>query len=387
MTARRQQEQQQQGRNGNSSRGGDGGGGGGGRIGGLRCVCGEFLIGARDQLLQCVQCHNWLHPLCVNIGLQPSLLAAAAPGFVCPFCTGSFKKRQRPETQTMVKLVEVPDARPTNAAAFDAAANAVRKSLAASGYTPVEFPHAALTDAAVEEAAQCCRTSIEDLTFSESYPRYCLQEQQMNHHPYLQGSAARTSTDGRRIVSVVLANGMDPYASLRQSLSQLRGGLTKGQMQPTSVTADALQITTIDDFVHFTLIVTDDAHRGRGLAKRLLLLEMARWCARGRTRGFLNMALEKKIVGDRTLCSVAEAPKRLYTQCGFFELCERVDADGREVWSKREEDLGRIMVNLDMPTTVRRLTAALAQQTAPDSPRRGRPSPTRPRPSEVIEIV
>jgi GNAT superfamily N-acetyltransferase len=324
--------------------------------GSLRCVCGDFLIGAHDQLLKCQQCHNWLHADCVGVGSQPTQLARVRRTFVCPFCTGTFRKRGRAEAQQMVKLVEVPDARPTNGTAIDRKLLTVRKGLMAEGYAVLEFPAQPLTDDIIEEGMACCRSSIANLTFSESYPRYCMTEQQQNHHAYLQGSALRCPST-KKLVAIVLGNGMDPYTNLRGAIIHAKALLTRSLVQPTSVTESALQVSEVDDFVHFTLIVTSDEYRGRGLAYRLLLYEMAKWCARGRTRGFLNMALEKRIVDDKTLCASPESAKRLYSKCGFVELCERYDTEGREVWTKREEDMGRVMVNLDMPSTV--LTATI----------------------------
>jgi GNAT superfamily N-acetyltransferase len=332
--------------------------------GSLRCVCGDYLVGAHDQLLQCQQCTNWVHAECVGIGLQPSFIAKVRRTFVCPFCLGTFRKRTRNEGQQMVKLVEIADVKPANLALFDGAVSQIRKSLMASNFVVVEFPRVALTDAMVDESMDCCKSSIANLTFSESYPRYCLNEQQQNHHAYLQGAAARCVAT-QKLVSVVLGNGMDPYTNLRGSITHLKALLTRGTVNPTGITSDALQIVAVDDFVHFTLIVTDDGYRGQGLAKRLLLFEMARWCARGRTRAFLNMALEKTVVGDKTKCSVSEAAKKLYSQCGFTELCERTDSDGNEVWTKREEDMGRIMVNLDMPATLKTAIQLLSGGTSP----------------------
>ena len=332
--------------------------------GNLRCVCGDFLIGAHDQLLQCTKCGNWVHPACVGLAAD----AAAKDGFECPFCTGTFKKRVRGENQAAVKLVEIPDDRGPLAHVFDDIAGAVRASLAASQMLATEFPGNEMTPSMVDQAMECCKSSIADLTFSESYPQYCLRELQQEQHHFLQGVIARKA---RRVVSVVLSNGMDPYTNLRASFTHLRAQLSRGKLRRTPVTDEALKVHVFDDFVHFTLIVTHDDCRGQGLAKRLLLLEMARWCARGRTRGFLNMALQKTIVGEKTLCTAAEAPKSLYAQCGFFELCERVDADGRPVWTKREEDVGRTMINLDMPGTVKRLAEQLGTTTATVKTRKG----------------
>lgn len=328
----------------------------------LGCVCGNFLVRHNDTLIQCTRCNNWFHPECVELDSQPSLLAKVQPTFVCPVCSGSYRKRTRdgsgpPRQQRATPVREVVDTRPKDAAFYETLIIALRDSLAKDGFVEVAFPAEPLTDAVVSDCMAACATSIADHTFSESYPRYCLREQQLAHHKYLQGCAAR-DVKTKQVVACVLSNGMDPYANLRNALTHMKTTISRGNGKPSRVTDGAASLVSIDDFVHYTLLVTHDKYRGRGLAKRLLLIDMARWAIRGRTRGFLNMALQKTVTGGHVKCSLSEASMGLYQSCGFCELCHRIGDNGELLWTKTEEDLGRVMINLDALAT---LNAAAGQ--------------------------
>ena len=209
---------------------------------------------------------------------------------------------------------------------------------------PKKFYHE-LTDDTISECLECCRSAIANATFSESYPDYCLRELQAFPHKYLQGTFARCN-QSKKIIAFVITNGMDEYGNLKGSLGQLRQAQSKALAatngiaisSPTSPTSsqhgfpavpssalvggagttvtntgfteECLKIGDISDFVHVTLIATHESHRGKGLGKKLMLADSLRWLLRGRTRAYLNMALERlKIpVGARLIDGVVTPP-------------------------------------------------------------------------------
>lgn len=230
------------------------------------------------------------------------------------------------------------------------------------------FPEHSLDDGLVDAAMRCCRSSIQDGTFSTSYPLQCLREQQLVHHPYLQGAMVvateRTccpasspspmsnnnvsgslemeeGNDRRRVDSFVLSNGMDPYSNLKATIGVLKREASiasqlsevVGRNNSTGVAADeeaaaARRIRSVqdqlrevgqtDDFVHIVLLSTAPEARGRQLATLLLLLDLSRWALRGRTRAVVNMALHK--AEDGRGVDVQPASAAVYEKLGFVPV-------------------------------------------------------------------
>lgn len=182
-----------------------------------------------------------------------------------------------------------------------------------------------------------------------------------------------------------------------------------------------LGITDVSDFVHITLSATHPSYQGQRLATILFTLELLKWSIRGRRRAFLNMAIEKHVVrvgeeetlynedgevrernGPKSLptglknpqtfaCSSPSSPppktgnttlpahtpgaayrielltppasRRLYHRFGFREVYPRTDPKtGKPRFTSREADMGRVMVNFDIPTAALRAAAWLELQ-------------------------
>eukprot|EP00758_Cryptobia_borreli_P006316 Tbor_TRINITY_DN5129_c0_g1::TRINITY_DN5129_c0_g1_i1::g.26248::m.26248 len=176
-----------------------------------------------------------------------------------------------------------------------------------------------LTDTMIEDSMECCKSAILNSTFSESYPLYCLKELQNLPHRYLQGTFARDRKT-KKVVSLVLTNGMDVYGNLKNTIGQLKAAMSRagatnaewkdgvptsrreghipaqqqfGDLRLVPFMWECAKIQDVSGFVHFTLIATHADHRGKGLAKRLMLAENLRWLMRGRTQSYLNVALER----------------------------------------------------------------------------------------------
>ena len=337
-----------------------------------------------------------------------------------------------------------------------------------------------LTDSRINESIECCQTAIANATFSDSYPQYILNELQQLPHQYLQGTFA-VDRRSKKVVSLVITNGMDVYGNLKPTLSLLRSAMTRwgaSDVQPPPLDKPEKKTTTaaakkaaasaaannssdgppspqlipenlrkklpsdafmfngiviqpfmqrlvkeVDDvsgFVHFNLIATHTEHRGRGLAKRLMLAESLRWLLRGRTQSYLNMALERvrvtpsgkyvpyvatptpppapapqtpssptgrngslasktnknnnsKVAEEKeeeeegdVVCIFSEASRRLYIAMGFRDVYPRFDPQtGDAKWTTKEEEGGRVMANIDMKESSRIVAAELIGQDVP----------------------
>lgn len=184
-----------------------------------------------------------------------------------------------------------------------------------------------------------------------------------------------------------------------------------------------LAITDVSDFVHITLSATHPSYQGQRLATILFTLELLKWSIRGRRRAFLNMAIEKHVVpvegngkiekeeeekkkekegpqksgpvgvekkkriassssspppkgsssssssttststGHRMEFVAPAASRRLYQRFGFREIHPRVDPlTGKSRFTPLEADMGRVMVNFDIPTAALRAAAWLERE-------------------------
>lgn len=302
------------------------------------------------------------------------------PVFVCPHCTGDSKKRKRvapdPSPRALAKLVEVPDKLPPNTLPWRRHQDALGKLAAAADVEIINLPNKTyFTDAVIEECIDCCSSAIRDATFSESYPRYCLREIANAGHAYLQGSLLRCKK-AKRVVALVLSNGMDPYGNIRTTLATTRKTATAA----ASGTAEAKREEMLEnlrstpelsDLVHFTLIATHPDFRGHGYAKMLMVNEMLKWVLRGRNRAFLNMALEKHVNDKgKVYCTVNAASQRLYEVFGFMEVAPKYGNDGEFRYTAKEADMGRVMANVDMPSTIDEAMIVLAKAEATAAERR-----------------
>lgn len=300
-----------------------------------------------------------------------------------------------------------------------------------SGFQLLRFPSPdSLTDALLAKSLHCCRSSIASGLFSRFYPFYILQELQTEQQAQklsnlattrkvteateeqlsqlrTQRQHARTSRclnpstppnqyiqgtillHSGHVATFAVSNGRDMDSNLQKMLVESQRELLKliaenKLGERTEATRFVLNKTVfeVDDFVHITLIATDDDHRGKGLAKRLLLLELVRWAQRGRTRAYVQMVLEKHspnntagststssssslssssipMAAKRRLSSLYENPasSQLYLSCGFHPIVNRVDPHTGEYWFKAQEgDRGRLMLNLDIIETLRQHT-------------------------------
>eukprot|EP00796_Vickermania_ingenoplastis_P007488 gene7488-5275_t len=194
----------------------------------------------------------------------------------------------------------------------------------------------------------------------------------------------------RRVASLIFTNGMDLYGNLKITITHLKSALqrgitTKEDLQDLCNRADdalqlpraptfveeCLQIADVSDFVHVTLSATHPGYQGYRLATILFTVELLKWSIRGRRRAFLNMAIEKKVVCDppaqpgghatqRVEYRAPLASRRLYRRFGFRDVHPRVDpVTGAERWTPKEADMGRVMVNFDIPQAALEAAARL----------------------------
>lgn len=324
----------------------------------LRCICTAYLLSKQETLLECQRCRNWCHPACVGIDHAELRRHQAEKTYVCPFCTGNYKRfcgesRAPVPRQPPVRLSEVPDRLPFGSVMqLRYLIKITTRAACDAGFTVINLPAALLTEKMEKECIECCRGAIDEATFSEQYPSYCLKEVREQVHPYVQGTLLRCSKSGR-IVSMVLSNGMDMYGNLRNTITQLKSGINRGlidKKHQTAFMAACAKLNDISDFVHITLSATHHDYQRRGLARMLMLLDLLKWALRGRTRAYLNMALEKKIVdgGTRLECVASLASRHLYESFGFKDVYPRFDRETDEVrWTPKEADMGRVMAHLN----------------------------------------
>jgi GNAT superfamily N-acetyltransferase len=264
------------------------------------------------------------------------------------------------------KLRDVPDESPPPALAAHLASllHTLERTASELGYTTLHLPTYQLTDAQVSESLACCSDAIREATFSPAYPAYCLNEVQQHRHPYVQGTALKSRQDGI-ICSFVLSNGRDYYGNMRSTITQLKSALHRGFLHPTDVSdfmAHCMTISDVSDFVHITLSATHARYQRKGLARLLMAMELLKWALRGRTRAFLNMAIEKHLVDGGTRIEFASpaASRHLYESFGFADVFPRYDAvTGKERWTAKEADSGRVMANVCFVDDVQRVAAAL----------------------------
>lgn len=188
---------------------------------------------------------------------------------------------------------------------------------------------------------------------------------------------------------MILSNGMDVYGNLKPTITQLKSAINRKSVDQACLTQAmqaCLDIVDVSDFVHVTLSATHIKHQRRGLAKLLMSMELLKWALRGRTRAFLNMAIEKKLVevvqtdnsdntdsvhnniisnisnnkrkgyangknsksgGMKVEYSSPPASRRLYHLFNFEDVYPRYDPlTQSEKWTAKEADMGRVMVNL-----------------------------------------
>jgi ribosomal protein S18 acetylase RimI-like enzyme len=391
-------------------------------------------------MLECNECKNWSHAACMDVDQLNVKIARRT--FVCLFCTGEAARRLArrledgrlappppPKHSVVLKLTECSDTRPPNGKELDASLRQLLTYAASCGFELIfvgrgggggggggSDPSTALTDSFVEQSLSCCASAIQSATFSETYPSWCLSELRAPPHGYLQGTFMRCLTS-KRVVSLVLSNGMDGYGGLRSTVSRLRMLHTKAANKgeawlPTSSSSSAasppleddtsrsfvescLAINDVSPFVHINLIATHPNYRGRGLAKMLIAAELLRWALRGRSKAYLNMALDKKLVDNdtRVTCTVSPASKRLYDTFGFrpvlppppsrVALIASASAASQsssseqqqqqqqqqqgggcavnspEWYSAKEKDSGRVMASLGFVTTVLRVVSSI----------------------------
>ncbi|KEG08653.1 hypothetical protein DQ04_06711030 [Trypanosoma grayi] len=329
-----------------------------GPVGGvLRCICTAFLVSTQETLLECHRCRNWCHPACVGVDHAELRRYQVENTYVCPYCTGMYKRQrggpQAPAPRQLpLRLREVPDRLPFGSVTqLRHLLKVTVRAAQRAGFAVIDLPLTGLTDAMERECLGCCEDAIKEATFSEQYPSYCLKEVREQVHPYVQGTLLRCTRVGR-IVSMVLSNGMDVYGNLRPTITQLKSGINRGlidQKHQTSFMAACTKLTDVSDFVHITLSATHRGYQRQGLARMLMVIDLLKWALRGRTRAYLNMALEKRIVdgGTRLEYVASPASRRLYESFGFRDVYPRFDRETDEArWTPKEADMGRVMAHL-----------------------------------------
>ncbi|KAH9597084.1 hypothetical protein LSM04_002067 [Trypanosoma melophagium] len=332
-----------------------------GPVGGvLRCICTAYLLSKQETLLECHRCRNWCHPACVGVDHAELRRYQSENTYVCPFCTGVYKRKrgeapaQAPAPRQLPqRLREVPDQLPFGSVTqLRHLMKITKRAAQQAGFVVIDLPEKELTPKMEKECLECCEDAIKSATFSEQYPAYCLKEVRAQPHPYVQGTLLRCIKTGR-IVSMVLSNGMDVYGNLRTTITQLKSGINRGlidQKHQTSFMAACTKLTDVSEFVHITLSATHRDYQRRGLARMLMVLDLTKWALRGRTRAYLNMALEKRIVddGQRLEYIVSPASRGLYESFGFRDVYPRFDRETDEArWTPKETDMGRVMAHLN----------------------------------------
>lgn len=303
--------------------------------------------------------------------------AAAASPIIAGVTTASsvfpLASRQSPAPRQLPqKLRDVPDVRPPEALAqrLEGLLCALSRTAEELGYRVLHLPAHQLTEAQMAESLACCTEAIREATFSADYPAYCLKEVQQHRHPYVQGTALQ-SIDSGVVCAFVLSNGRDVYGNMRSTITQMKSALHRGFLYPADVTdfmAHCMTITDVSDMVHITLSATHARYQRKGLARLLMAMELLKWALRGRTRAFLNMAIEKRLVDGGTRIELASpaASRHLYQSFGFVDVFPRYDpVTKKERWTAKEADMGRVMANLRFVDDVQRVAAALPAKYQP----------------------
>lgn len=337
--------------------------------GGFRCVCDSYFVSTHEEMLECKRCLNWCHASCMNVEIAH--LRSIRPNFVCGFCTGEAKKKRSRDDDSStikapcVKLTEFADRSPLNAEILKSALTRMHNYAFAKGYEVIYADHehpGVISDSMVDNALACCASAIHSATFSESYPSYCINELRAPPHKYLQGCFMRCRST-RRIVSLVTSNGMDNYGNLRQTITQIRCHAKRSKVPLSEFSEQCMSINDVSSFVHICLIATHPTFRGRGLAKILIAIELLRWALRGRESVYLNMALDKKVEGNRLVCSVSPASRRLYDVFGFRDVYARksdaATGSALDRWTSKEADMGRVLANINFVDTVVNIVNAM----------------------------
>ncbi|RNF07590.1 transferase [Trypanosoma rangeli] len=355
-----------------------------GPVGGvLRCICTAYLVSTQETLLECHRCRNWCHPACVGVDHAELRRYQVENSFVCPFCTGMHKRLRRESQspaprQPPLRLREVPDRLPFGSVMqLRHLLRIATRAAHEAGFVVVDLPVMLLTATMEKECLECCEEAIKEATFSDQYPAYCLKEVRERTHPYVQGTLLRCTQTGR-VVSMVLSNGMDVYGNLRHTITQLKSGINRGlidRRHQTAFMASCAKLTDISDFVHITLSATHRDYQRRGLARILMVIDLLKWALRGRTRAYLNMALEKRVVdsGTRLECVASPASRRLYESFGFRDVYPRFDRETDEArWTPKEVDMGRVMAHMNFVEDVVQIAMRYEADGAKADARHGR---------------
>ncbi|ESL06241.1 hypothetical protein TRSC58_06087 [Trypanosoma rangeli SC58] len=355
-----------------------------GPVGGvLRCICTAYLVSTQETLLECHRCRNWCHPACVGVDHAELRRYQVENSFVCPFCTGMHKRLRRESQspaprQPPLRLREVPDRLPFGSVMqLRHLLRIATRAAHEAGFVVIDLPVMLLTATMEKECLECCEEAIKEATFSDQYPAYCLKEVRERVHPYVQGTLLRCTQTGR-VVSMVLSNGMDVYGNLRHTITQLKSGINRGlidRRHQTAFMASCAKLTDISDFVHITLSATHRDYQRRGLARMLMVIDLLKWALRGRTRAYLNMALEKRVVdsGTRLECVASPASRRLYESFGFRDVYPRFDRETDEArWTPKEVDMGRVMAHMNFVEDVVQIAMRYEADGAKADARHGR---------------
>ena len=223
-----------------------------------------------------------------------------------------------------------------------------------------------LTDYVFKQCVCACDDAIDRGTFSIDYPRHCLnriaREAEFAVQPQCHGLAL---VSGDRVLAWIFTDANGGIANFRGTLAAIH---RSARRKPENVTPFMRSLTELvpnfRDFIHVKVVVTGAAHRGRGYAKILMLYALMYWADRAKPQAFLNMALEKTPVAGtrRVALHQSAASKRLYEQFDFRDAYPKLTKSGESRFSENEGHHGRLMVNVDVVATVRRIARAYGFQ-------------------------
>ena len=293
----------------------------------MRCCCGWNKI-ITPLVTRCQKCRFYLHQICV--GTVNSIITS------CNFCNNNLPTDYNENSAIPYQLLKQRFYSPSITITRDVGnqyrntMKEVRDIITSMGYI-IRILSGGYDGELQQQSVQklcisACSSAISEGYFEKKYPASVINEMRLD-------PASRV---------VLLLDGKSPVAVIATAANSCVPNDVKDL------------IKTSHQSINLPLVTTNASHRGKRLARLLLLHELASWSCEGRTSAHLSMSLVKVSKSDKFYFS--EASKSLYESFGFKlahpRRLQREDGLLTCDFTKYETTKGVTMVNSDIPTAV-----------------------------------
>eukprot|EP01060_Flectonema_neradi_P024671 TRINITY_DN3357_c1_g1_i2.p1 TRINITY_DN3357_c1_g1~~TRINITY_DN3357_c1_g1_i2.p1 ORF type:complete len:419 (+),score=87.23 TRINITY_DN3357_c1_g1_i2:858-2114(+) len=298
----------------------------------LRCHCGwDHIIS--PLLTRCQKCNFSLHQTCV--GTSNSIISS------CNFCDNNLPTDYSDNCPIPLPFLSQRFYSPSSMISKDdnekyiEIMNAVNNKITSLGYT-MRVLRGGVDGELQQQNTQklcisACSSAVSEGFFDKKYPAAVFNEMRV---------------DPSSRVLLLHGKGRSPAAVIATAAN-------------SSVPGDAQQIPDWHRAINLPLVTTNASHRKQGLARLLVLHELASWSAEGRTSAHLSMSLVK-VTSQKGPAKFyfSEASKSLYELFDFKMVHPRevILEDDRPTcdFTEYETSKGVTMFSQDVPTAVMR---------------------------------